>query len=151
MTETTLPRTKHMPGWLNGIVRLLLTTPGVQRVVGRRVALLTFQGRFHDVTALLQCGDKLAIQRCIIFDDQDGRRVEGSAAPAPSTTAAAPIIAPGFFPMWASLLRPASLALARSPPSHIFSSTPSPRCSPPSHCGGTQPQRDRFRHDVRET
>lgn len=46
MTEATVPTTASTtPGWLNSLMKVLLQTPGLQRVVGRSVALITFQGR----------------------------------------------------------------------------------------------------------
>ena len=41
---TSEPR-RTPPRWLNGLMRLMLHTPGIQRLVGRSTALLTFVGR----------------------------------------------------------------------------------------------------------
>jgi deazaflavin-dependent oxidoreductase (nitroreductase family) len=43
-TEVRLPQDKP-PAWVNSIMKWMLTTPGVQSVVGQGVALLTFTGR----------------------------------------------------------------------------------------------------------
>ncbi len=45
MTARTLRRVFTPPGWLNALTTLALRTPGLQRLVGRKTALLTFAGR----------------------------------------------------------------------------------------------------------
>jgi hypothetical protein len=43
-TEVQLPQDKP-PAWVNSMMKWMLTTPGVQSMVGQGVALLTFTGR----------------------------------------------------------------------------------------------------------
>ena len=35
----------NVPAWLNAMMRLLLKTPGLQNLLGKQIALLTFTGR----------------------------------------------------------------------------------------------------------
>ncbi len=45
MTSRTSRRVFTPPRWLNAVTSLVLRTPGLQRLVGRSTALLTFTGR----------------------------------------------------------------------------------------------------------
>jgi deazaflavin-dependent oxidoreductase (nitroreductase family) len=45
MSTTTSAPNWTPPRWLNAFMRLMLRTPGLQRLVGRSTALLTFTGR----------------------------------------------------------------------------------------------------------
>lgn len=45
MTTATRPARTAPPPWLNAFMRAFLRTPGLQRVIGKSVLLLTFTGR----------------------------------------------------------------------------------------------------------
>jgi len=44
MSEATVPTAKPAP-WMNAVMKAMLKTPGVQRFLGRAIALLTVTGR----------------------------------------------------------------------------------------------------------
>ena len=44
MSETTVPTAKPA-SWMNAVMKAMLKTPGVQRILGRAIALLTVTGR----------------------------------------------------------------------------------------------------------